>query len=59
MFNVALACIDYFQDIDRAKNFQSSTRLRRVGFGLGQLKLIKYSSNRTSKIYRESIAYIE
>ena len=43
----------------KATNFHSSTHLRRVGFGLGQLKLIKHSSNRMSKIYRESIACIE
>ena len=37
----------------QGKNFHSSSRLRRVGFGLGRLKLIKHSSNRMSKIYLE------
>ena len=37
----------------RAKNLHSSARLRRLGFGLGRLKLVKHSSNWTSKIYRE------
>ena len=37
----------------RAKKFDSSACLRQVGFGLGRLKLIKHSSNRTSKIYHK------
>ena len=47
-----------FHDKDRQKNFHSSADLRRVDFGLGQLKLIKHSSNQT-KIYCESIACTE
>ena len=43
----------------KAKNFHSSARLRRVGFGLGRLKLIKHSSNRTNNIYLEQYIFFQ
>ena len=43
----------------KAKNIHSSARLRQVGFGLGRLKLIKHSSNRTSNIYLEQFFFFQ